>query len=84
MEIERRQERLQKIEEIQAEISMRAQERDEREKAEYEALMAERAAFEAEKGRRLGGRKPSAPKPGPHAKDQVNFTDGDSRIMTVS
>ena len=82
MEIERRQERLPKIEEIQAERKRRASVRDELEKAEYEALMAERAAFEAEKGRRLGGRKPSAPKPGPH--DPVNFTDGDSRIMPKS
>ena len=84
MEIELRQERLQKIEEIQEEIKRRAQKRYEREKAEYEAKMAERAAREAKKGRKLGGRKPSAPEPGPYANDQVNFTDGDSRIMPKS
>lgn len=31
-----------------------------------------------------GGRKPVAPEPGPRPKDQVNFTDGDSRIMPKS
>lgn len=32
----------------------------------------------------MGGKKPQAPEAGPKAKDQVNFTDEDSRIMPVS
>jgi hypothetical protein len=32
----------------------------------------------------LGGKKPQQPTPGPQPKDQVNLTEGDSRIMPVS
>jgi len=46
--------------------------------------MVERRTKEAERGRKLGGRKPSAPEPGTRSKDQVNFTDEDSRIMPYS
>ena len=83
-EIQRREKRLSKIAEVQVEIEKRAQARYELEKAEYDAKMVERAAKEAERGRKLGGRKPSAPEPGPQPKDQVNFTDEDSRIMPKS
>ena len=48
------------------------------------AKLRERAAKEKARGRKLGGKKPQAPEPGPKAKDQVNFTDGESRIMPVS
>ncbi len=51
---------------------------------EYEAKLRERAAKEKARGRKLGGKQPQAPEAGPKAKDQVNFTDGDSRIMPVS
>jgi len=70
--------------EIKAEIEKRAQARFDLEKAEYEAKMAERAAKEATRGRKLGGRQPKAPEPGPLRYDQVNFTDDDSRIMPKS
>jgi hypothetical protein len=83
-EIERREKRLAKIGEIKEEIKKRAQARYENEKAEYDSKMKERAAKEAERGRKLGGRKPVAPEPGPRPKDQVNFTDGDSRILPKS
>ena len=83
-ELQRRQERLEKIAQVKAEIEARAQTRYEREKAEYEAKLRERAAKEKTRGRKLGGKKPQAPKAGPKAKDQVNFTDGESRIMPVS
>jgi len=46
--------------------------------------MAERRAKEVERGRKLSGRKPSVPEPGPRPKDQANFTDEDSRIMPKS
>ncbi len=83
-ELQYRKERLEKIGEIKAELEKRAQARYEQEKAEYDAKMAERKAKEKERGRKLGGKKPKAPESGPQAKDQVNFTDGESRIMPVS
>ena len=57
--------RLAKMGKIKEEIERRAQVRSEEEKAEYEAKMIERAAKEAERGRKLGGRKPAKPEPGP-------------------
>jgi len=45
--------------------------------------LAERAAKEQARGRKPGGKPPQAPTPGPRPDDQVNFTDGDSRIMPV-
>jgi hypothetical protein len=80
----RREERLQQIAAVKAELEARAQARYEQERAEYEAKLAERQAKEAQQGRKLGGRKPKAPEPGPRDKDQVNFTDPDSRIMPRS
>ena len=79
-ELERREARLDKIKEVKAEIELRAQARYEQEQAEYEAKLRAREAKEKARGRKLGGKKPQAPEPGPRAKDQVNFTDGDSRI----
>jgi len=83
-EIQRRQERLAKIGELKAELEKRAQARYEQEQAEYEAKMKERSAKEEALGRKLGGRQPKAPEAGPQAKDQVNFTDSESRIMPTS
>jgi transposase len=83
-ELKRREERLEKISEIKKEIEKRAQVRYEQEKAEYDAKMAKRAETEKARGRKLGGKKPVAPVPGPKAKDQVNFTDGESRIMPAA
>lgn len=83
-ELKRREERLQKIAEVKAEIERRAQARDAQEQADYAAKQAERAAKEQARGRKLGGKPPQEPIPGPRPKDQVNFTDEDSRIMPVS
>ncbi|MCP5088571.1 MAG: transposase [Rhodobacteraceae bacterium] len=83
-ELERRQERLARIAQAKAELERRAQERYERERAEYEAKLAERQAKEAARGRKLGGKKPKEPEPGPRDKDQINLTDEESRIMPVS
>jgi transposase len=83
-ELQRREARLEKISEIKATLQQRAQARYEQEKAEYDAKLAERAAKEKDRGRKLGGKQPKAPEPGPQAKDQVNFTDAESRIMPVS
>ncbi len=51
-ELQRRQERLEKIAQVKAEIEARAQARSEREKAEYEAKLKERAAKEKVRGRK--------------------------------
>ena len=83
-ELQRRQERLEKIAQVKAEIEARAQARAEREKAEYEAKLRERATKEKVRGRKLGGKQPKTPEAGPKAKDQVNFTDEESRIMPTS
>ena len=83
-EVQRRQERLEKIAQVKTEIEARAQARYEREKAEYEAKLRERATKEKVRGRKLGGKQPKAPEAGPKAKDQVNFTDSESRIMPTS
>ena len=83
-ERQRRQARLEKIVQIKGEIEQRAQARYELEKAEYESKLAQRAAKEKARGRKLGGRLPIAPQPGPQSKDQMNFTDSESRIMPVS
>ena len=84
VEIARREERLRKIAEAKAAIERRAQERYARERGEYDAKMARRAAKEKQTDKKLGGCAPKAPTPGPHDKDQVNFTDEESRIMPVS
>lgn len=83
-ELERREDRLEKIAEVKEKIEARAQERYEREKAEYDAKMAAREAKEKERKRKLGGKKLTPPESGPRPKDQANFTDEDSRIMPVS
>jgi transposase len=83
-ELKRREERLDKIAAIKAELEKRAAERYEQEKAEFERKMAQREAKEQERGRKIGGKKPKEPEPGPKGKDQVNFTDSESRIMPTS
>lgn len=83
-EIKRREDRLAAIAQAKAKIEARAKERYEREKAEYDAKMAARAAKEAETGKKPGGREPKMPDPTPRAEDQVNLTDDESRIMKVA
>jgi transposase len=83
-ELKRREDRLQKIAAVKAEIERRAQARYAQEQADYAANQAERAAKEQARSRKLGGKQPQEPTPGPRPKDQVNFTDEDSRIMPVS
>ncbi len=83
-EIQRREQRLEKLGQIKAKIEERAQARDEQAKAEYEAKLTQRAAKEKARGRKLGGQNPKAPQTGPQAKDQVNFTDEESRLMPTS
>ena len=83
-EIRRREDRLAVMAEAKAKIAARAEERYQREKAEYDAKRAKRAEKEKTSGKKPGGKPPSAPTPGPKDSDQVNLTDEESRIMPVS
>src|SRR5699024_11282109 len=65
-------------------IEERAEARYQEEQAEYEQRMAERAEKEERTGQKIRGRKPKPPEPDPRDKDQVNFTDPESRIMPTS
>jgi transposase len=51
------------------------------EEAAYRANLAWRAAWEAEHGRRLTGRKPTPPDPAALAARRINTTDPDTRLM---
>jgi transposase len=83
-ELKRREERLVAIARAKEEIQVRAQERFEREQAEFEAKQAKREAREKETGKKPRGKAPTPPTPGPQAKDQVNLTDEESRIMPTA
>lgn len=83
-ELERREKRLSAIAEAKAEIERRAAERHAREQAAYEKKVTARAEKEQKTGKKARGKNPKPPKPGPTAKDQVNLTDEESRIMPVS
>jgi len=71
-----------KIAEARAKIEARARERHGRELAEHE--LAARAARTAATGKKPGGKPPEPPVAGPLAKDQINLTDADSRIMPTA
>ena len=80
-ELQRREERLAAIREAKEKIEARAQERYEAERTEYEEKLKRRQEREAATGKKMGGRPPKEPEAGPKEKDQVNFTDEESRIM---
>jgi transposase len=83
-ELERREVRLAAIAAAKAKIEARADERLEREQAEYQAKLAARAEQEKLTGKKPGGRPPEPPTGGVRDKDQINLTDEDSRIMKVA
>jgi transposase len=83
-EITRREDRLAAIAAAKVKIEARAKERFDAEQAEYEAKTAARAAKEADTGKKLRGKVPKPPEPGPRANDQINLTDEESRIMKVA
>ena len=80
-ELARREDRLAAIEKAKAEIERRARERFEAEQVEYEAKLKRRQDKAEQSGKKARGRTPKPPLEGPCDKDQVNFTDGESRIM---
>ena len=83
-EITRREERLSRVETIQEEIKQRAEERYQQEKADYDAKIAEREEKAHQSGKKPRGAAPKEPSSEPRDKDQVSFTDPDSRIMPQS
>jgi len=83
-ELKRREERLTAIARAKEEIQARAQARFEREQAEFEEKRGKREAHEKETGKKPRGKAPTPPTPGPQAKDQVNLTDEESRIMPTA
>lgn len=83
-EIKRREDRLAAMLDAKRKIAARAQERHEREKAEYDEKMKRRAAKEKDNGRKPGGKPPKAPESGPKDSDQINLSDEESRIMPVA
>jgi transposase/IS5 family transposase len=80
-ELERREKRLAAIAEAKIEIEKRAAQRHAREQATIEKEVAERVKKEQETGKKTKSKQPKA---GPKAKDQVNLTDEESRIMPTS
>ena len=83
-EIALRQERLTNLTKAKAVLEARAQERYVTEKADYEAKVRAREEKVQKTKGKPRGRAPKPPTPGPHAKDQYNFTDPDSRMMKNS
>jgi Transposase and inactivated derivatives len=79
-ELTRRHERKARLLQAKAEMEARAHARFQAEQAEYEEKLAKREAAR-EAGKKPRGREPKAPDPAPGEKDQVNFTDSESRIM---
>jgi len=83
-EIAIRQKRLAAIDEAKDKIKLRAKERHDNQLKEYETKLKNRAAKEQATGKKAKGKKPVAPSAEPIAKDQVNLTDEESRIMPIS
>lgn len=83
-ELARREDRLAAIKKAKTEIARRAQERFDAEQAEYEEKRRKRQEKEEKTGKKARGRAPTPPQSGPRDKDQVNFTDEESRIMPSS
>lgn len=81
-ELVRRHELKAKLATARAEMEARAAARSAAERADYEEKKAQREAMR-EQGKKPRGKEPKEPDALPGAKDQVNFTDPDSRIMPL-
>ena len=83
-ELQRRESRLQKIQDAKAALEQEAKEKAAQQRAEAEQKLAEREEEERRTGKKKGGRKPELPDPEQAKPDdtaQRNFTDPESRIM---
>lgn len=83
-ELVRREARLKVIAEAKAELERRAQERFEAEQQAYKEKMQKRQQKAEKSGKKPRGKEPKPPQAGPKDKDQINFTDEQSRIMLTS
>jgi transposase len=83
-ELERRELRLAAIAAAKVKIEARAEERLERDQAEYNSKLSARAEQEKRTGKKTRGPPPSPPTGSVRDKDQVNLTDEESRIMKVA
>lgn len=83
-ELKRREDRLAAMAAAKVKIAARAEDRYQREKAEYDEKMTRRAAKEKDSGKKPGGKPPKTPEPGPKDSDRINLTDEESRIMPVA
>jgi transposase len=83
-ELKRREDRLTVMAEAKRKLAARAEERYQREQAEYDEKMRRRAAKEKENGKKPGGKPPKAPQAGAKDSDQINLTDEESRIMLTA
>jgi transposase len=83
-ELARREKRLAGIAEAKAKLEKRAAERHALEQAAYEEKVAKRTEKEQKTGKKSKGKNPKPPKADPKAKDQINLTDEESRIMPTS
>lgn len=81
-EVQRRQERKAQLAMARAQIEARAQARAALQSEEYERKIAARDAARAA-GKKPRGKDPQPPSAEPEPKDQMNFTDPQSRIMPV-
>ncbi|MGZ4995975.1 MAG: IS1182 family transposase [Methylobacter sp.] len=79
-EVARREDRLKALTEAKAKIAERVKERDEQAQKDYQEKLARREALRVA-GKKPRGKEPKAPEIGPQAKDQINLTDEESRIM---
>ena len=83
-ELSMRENRLERIAQAKAEIEKRAAVRHAEEQAEYEAKLKKREEHEKATGRKPKGKAPNEPEKKIGAKEQVNLTDEESRIMPTS
>jgi len=83
-EIARREDRLEVIKEAKAKIEQRAKERYDKEQTEYQQKIDKRETKEKQSGKKPRGKAPKPPTKEPKAKDQINLTDEESRIMPTS
>jgi hypothetical protein len=83
-ELSIRKDRLQAIQDTKKRIEQRAQGRYKKEKEDYDKKIKKREEKEKVTGKKSGGKKPKEPNPEPLAKDQINLTDEESRIMPTS
>lgn len=83
-EIARREDRLKVMASARAALEARAQERFEREQANHQAKLDQRAAKVRDSGKPARGKPPAPPVAGALDSDQINLTDEQSRIMKVA